>query len=87
MPGFTGQRVVLLTSISGSIKYFIYKSILTLTSLKAQMNTGWILNKQINKLIEKEIRFVIIRGGGCGDGELDEGGQEVRTSSYKINKY
>ena len=40
-----------------------------------------------NKLIEKEIRFVITRGQGWGEGELDEGSQEVQTLSYKINKY
>ena len=40
----------------------------------------------MNQLIEKEMRFVAIRGGG-GGGELDEGSQKVQTSSYKINKY
>ena len=40
-----------------------------------------------NKLIEKEIIFVVTRGGDCGEGELEEGGQKVQTSSYKINKY
>ena len=44
-------------------------------------------NKETNKLIEKEIRFVVTRGSGEGKGELDEGGQEVQSSSYKINKY
>ena len=41
------------------------------------------------KLIEKEIRFVVTRGGGGGGGEqeLDEGGQKVPTSSYKIDEY
>ena len=24
--------------------------------------------------------------GGCGVGELEEGGQKVQTSSYKVNK-
>ena len=43
-------------------------------------------NKRTNKLIEKEIRFVVIRGGGCEVGELDEGGQKVQTSRYKVNK-
>ena len=36
---------------------------------------------------EKEIRFMVIRGKGEGEGELDEGNQKVKTSSYKINKY
>ena len=42
--------------------------------------------QQTHKLIEKEIRFVVIRGRGLGEG-LDEGGQQVQTSSYKKNKY
>ena len=46
-------------------------------------------SKKNMKLIEKEIRFVVTRGGGGGGGEqeLDEGGQKVPTSSYKINEY
>ena len=36
----------------------------------------------MNKLIEKRIRFVVTRGG---EGELDEGGQNVQTSSYNIS--
>ena len=40
-----------------------------------------------NKLIEKEIKLVATRGRGWRDGELNEGGQKVQTSSYKINKY
>ena len=42
---------------------------------------------ETNKLIEKEIRFVVIRGTGWGEGKLDEGGRNVQTSSCKINKY
>ena len=41
---------------------------------------------QPTKLIEKEIRFVVTRCVGYGEGELDEGGQKVQTSSFKINK-
>ena len=37
------------------------------------------------KLVEKEIRYVITRGK-LGSG-LEEGGQKVQTSSYKMNKY
>ena len=44
-------------------------------------------SKQTNKLVEKEISFVIVRGGGGGEGGMDEGGQEIQTSSYKVNKY
>ena len=40
--------------------------------------------KHTNK---KEIRFVGTRGRGLGKGKLDEGGQGVQTSSYKISKY
>ena len=45
--------------------------------------------KQTNKCTEKEIRFVVIRGrSGCGGQglELNEGGETVQTSNYKINK-
>ena len=42
-------------------------------------------NKQINKLAEKEIRFVVTRDEEWGQGELDEGSQKVQISSYKIN--
>ena len=30
-----------------------------------------------NKLIEKEIRFVVTRSGRWGQGDLDEGGQKL----------
>ena len=39
------------------------------------------------KLIEKEIRFEILKGRAWQEGKLVESGQEVETSSYKINKY
>ena len=42
-------------------------------------------NKQIDKLLEKEIRFVITRGSGGWKQELDEGDQKIQTSNYKIN--
>ena len=45
-----------------------------------------ILQKQTNKLIGKEITFVVIRGKGWGQRELDEGGQKVYISSFKVNK-
>ena len=34
-------------------------------------------NRYTNKLTEKEIRFVVTRGGGLGEGELDKGSQKV----------
>ena len=37
--------------------------------------------RQTNKLIEKEIRFVVTRRHG----ELDESSQNVQTPSFKIN--
>ena len=40
-----------------------------------------------NKLIEKEIGFVVTRAWGWGEGELDKGNQKVQTSNYKINEY
>lgn len=39
-------------------------------------------------LTEKEIRFVVTRGGVKGQVELDEpDGQKVQTSSCKVSKY
>ena len=38
-------------------------------------------SKKANKLIEKEITFVVTRSGG--EGELDEGSQKVQTSGCK----
>ena len=41
-----------------------------------------------NKLIKKrQIRFGATRGGRWKEEELDEGGQKVKTPSYKVNKY
>ena len=39
--------------------------------------------------IEKEIKFVVIRGEGvaCREKEWGEGSQKIQISSYKINKY
>ena len=44
-------------------------------------------NLKINKKIKTIIRLVVTRGREWEKGELKEGGQEVQTSSYKINKY
>ena len=38
------------------------------------------------KLIEKENRLVVARGGGVRVGEMGEGSQKVQTSSQKIGK-
>ena len=35
---------------------------------------------------KKETRSVVTKGEGC-EGVLDEGGQKVQTSIYKINNY
>ena len=43
-------------------------------------------NQLTKKLTEKEIRLVVTRDGGWEKGELDEGGQKVQTSSYKMNR-
>ena len=43
--------------------------------------------QQTNKLIEKEVGFVVTKSGGWEMGDLDEGSQKVQTPSYKINKY
>ena len=43
-----------------------------------------------NKLIEKEIKFVITRSGAWSEawseGTSDEDNQKVSTSSYKVNE-
>ena len=46
------------------------------------------LNNSSNKtkLIEKQIRFVVTRGGKWGEGELEEGGQKAQNTSYKIRR-
>ena len=40
--------------------------------------------KQANKTIGKQIRFLGTRGGRQGERELNEGGQNIQTSSYKF---
>ena len=47
--------------------------------------TGAAIKRKKKK--EKEIRFVVTRGGERGGGLLDKGSQKVQTSSYKVNKY
>ena len=42
-------------------------------------------NKINNKLTEKQITFVVTRGGEQGEEELEEGGQKVQISSYISN--
>ena len=39
-----------------------------------------------NKLIETEIRFVVIRGKVWGRRELNKSAQNVHISNYNINK-
>ena len=46
----------------------------------------WNIIKQ-NNVTEKEIRLGVTIGEGKGEGELEEGGQQVQPASYKINKY
>ena len=54
-----------------------------------QTNTvlQFIIIQKTKNLVEKKIRLVVSRDGGLGEGELDESGQKVQTSSCKINKY
>ena len=49
-----------------------------------------VFQNQTNKLMEKEIRYVVTSGMGSGDGELDEGSQKLLQTSdvmytYNIN--
>ena len=44
-------------------------------------------SKYTNKLIEGEIRVVVIRGQGWEEEELQKGSQKVQISSRKIYKY
>ena len=46
-------------------------------------NTGLYVHYTSKTNSEKEIRFVVLRGRSCGEGELDEGSEEEQTSSYK----
>ena len=55
------------------------------TQILYDLTYMWNLKKK--KLIEKEIRFVVTRGEGCGVGESDEDGQKTQTFNYKINKH
>ena len=58
----------------------------TQTQILYDLTYMWNLKKK-KKLIEKEIRFVVTRGEGCGVGESDEDGQKAQTFNYKINKH
>ena len=42
---------------------------------------------ETNKPIDKELQPVVTREGGGGERKLDESGQKVQASSYKIRKY
>ena len=42
---------------------------------------------QQEKLIEKEVWFVVTRGREWGWAELEESGQKVQTYSYSISKH
>ena len=42
---------------------------------------------EANKLIAKEIIFVVIRSEVWREGKLDEVSQKAQTSNYKIKKY
>ena len=42
---------------------------------------------KVNKLIEKETRFVVSRGREQGQVDLDVGSQKVQTFSYKTKMY
>ena len=48
---------------------------------------SYVRNKQACKLLGNDIKFVVTRGRVRGDKEWDESGQNIKTSSYKINKY
>ena len=62
------------------------ESLCHVTGTNSVVGQLYVKNKQTNKLIEEEIRFVVARGGGWVEVELDKGSQKVQTSSY-INKY
>ena len=65
----------------------MYRSIESLCPVAGTNIMLYFKNNRKNKLMEKEIRFAVLRGRAWGEGKLDESGQEVETSSCKINKY
>ena len=56
------------------------------TNIVLQVSYTSKTNKQTSKLIEKDIGYVVARGRGWREGELDEDSQKVQSFSYKMNK-
>ena len=59
---------------------------------KTKTNTLWshlYVESRETKFIETEVICVVARGGRCGmgDGGLGEGGQKIKTSSFKVSKF
>ena len=53
------------------------------TNIVLQIN----YTSKTNKLIEKEVRFVVTRGRYWGEGGLDKSSQKLQTTNYKISMY
>ena len=71
---------IMLSEISQTEKDKHYMTSLTCEEEQKQ-------NKNQDQTPRKRDQTLITIGGGYGEGELEEGGQNVQTSSYKINKY
>ena len=46
-----------------------------------------LIQNEQEKLIEKEVRFVVTRGGDWGQAEMEESGQKVQTYNYSLSKH
>ena len=71
-------------------QFVIYRNMESLchapvTNIVLQVNYTTKTNKQNSQ--KKRSDSWLPEVGGMGEGELDEGGQKLQTSSYKINKY
>ena len=59
------------------------ESLCCVTGTNSVVGQLYFKNKQTKELIEKDVKFVVTRGRGQGEGKLDEGSKEVQISSYK----
>ena len=75
----------IITRLNRGDYFEVYRNVKSLycVVVKSRSVVGQLYFK--NKHIVKEIRFVVTRGGEWEEGEWNEGGQKVQTSSCKIS--